>query len=58
MCGPKFCSMKITEDVREFARSQGLETVDSIDPGDHTHRYLIRVLPPLMQVMSAVSVRR
>ena len=24
MCGPHFCSMKITEDVREFAKSQGL----------------------------------
>ncbi|MAF66235.1 MAG: phosphomethylpyrimidine synthase [Planctomycetes bacterium] len=25
MCGPHFCSMKITEDVRRFAREQGLE---------------------------------
>ncbi|MCZ7645988.1 MAG: phosphomethylpyrimidine synthase ThiC [Planctomycetota bacterium] len=24
MCGPNFCSMKITEDVREYARQQGL----------------------------------
>ena len=24
MCGPKFCSMKITQDVRDFAASQGL----------------------------------
>ncbi len=23
MCGPKFCSMKITQEVREFAKSQG-----------------------------------
>ena len=22
MCGPKFCSMKITQEVREFARLQ------------------------------------
>ena len=22
MCGPKFCSMKITQEVREFARMQ------------------------------------
>lgn len=22
MCGPKFCSMRITDDVREFARKQ------------------------------------
>src|SRR5215468_10706481 len=24
MCGPKFCSMKITQDVRDYAASQGL----------------------------------
>ncbi len=24
MCGPKFCSMKITQDVREYAQAQGL----------------------------------
>src|SRR5438309_3347831 len=24
MCGPHFCSMKITQDVREYARSQGI----------------------------------
>ncbi len=29
MCGPKFCSMKISQDVREFAREQGLEDVRS-----------------------------
>jgi len=25
MCGPHFCSMKITQDVREYAAAQGLE---------------------------------
>jgi phosphomethylpyrimidine synthase len=25
MCGPHFCSMKITQDVREYAKEQGLE---------------------------------
>ncbi|ROR34756.1 phosphomethylpyrimidine synthase ThiC [Inmirania thermothiophila] len=25
MCGPKFCSMKITQEVREYARERGLE---------------------------------
>jgi phosphomethylpyrimidine synthase len=29
MCGPKFCSMKITQDIREYAASHGLE--DSAD---------------------------
>ncbi len=26
MCGPKFCSMKITQEVREYAAEQGYET--------------------------------
>lgn len=25
MCGPKFCSMKITQDVREYARTRGVD---------------------------------
>lgn len=25
MCGPKFCSMKITQDVREYAQSHGID---------------------------------
>ena len=33
MCGPKFCSMKITEDIRQFAREHGMETVEAIDAG-------------------------
>jgi phosphomethylpyrimidine synthase len=28
MCGPNFCSMKITQDVRDYAREQGIDTVD------------------------------
>ena len=28
MCGPKFCSMKITQDVRDYAREHGLARVD------------------------------
>ncbi|MFQ5344975.1 MAG: phosphomethylpyrimidine synthase ThiC [Mariprofundus sp.] len=33
MCGPKFCSMKITQDVRDYAREHGLETREAIDAG-------------------------
>ncbi|MCH7532333.1 MAG: phosphomethylpyrimidine synthase ThiC [Gemmatimonadetes bacterium] len=33
MCGPKFCSMRITEDIRQFAKEQGLETVEAIEAG-------------------------
>ena len=27
MCGPQFCSMKITQDVRDYAAEKGLETI-------------------------------
>jgi phosphomethylpyrimidine synthase len=33
MCGPKFCSMKITQDVRKYAEEHGLSTVDAIEAG-------------------------
>ena len=33
MCGPHFCSMKITQDVRDYAKNHGLETNDAIDAG-------------------------
>ncbi len=33
MCGPKFCSMKITQEVREYARTHGLETEAALEAG-------------------------
>ena len=34
MCGPNFCSMKITQDVRNYAAQKGLDTVeDAIEEG-------------------------
>jgi phosphomethylpyrimidine synthase len=33
MCGPHFCSMKITQDVREFAHSQGIGEERAIATG-------------------------
>jgi phosphomethylpyrimidine synthase len=33
MCGPQFCSMKITQDVREFAASLGLGEGEALDAG-------------------------
>jgi phosphomethylpyrimidine synthase len=33
MCGPNFCSMKITQDVREYAEKNGMNTGDSLDEG-------------------------
>ena len=31
MCGPKFCSMRISQDVRDYATEHGLQTQDDID---------------------------
>ncbi len=33
MCGPKFCSMEITQQIREYAKNKGLETTDAIESG-------------------------
>ncbi len=33
MCGPHFCSMKISEDVREYARKQELSEQDGLEKG-------------------------
>ncbi|MFN7835146.1 MAG: phosphomethylpyrimidine synthase ThiC [Burkholderiaceae bacterium] len=33
MCGPHFCSMKITQDVREYAASRGLEETQALQRG-------------------------
>lgn len=33
MCGPHFCSMKITQDVREYAAEQGLDEAQALATG-------------------------
>ena len=33
MCGPKFCSMKITQDIRDYAREHGLSDTDAVQRG-------------------------
>jgi phosphomethylpyrimidine synthase len=33
MCGPHFCSMKITEDIRKFAAAQGLDETEALQQG-------------------------
>jgi len=33
MCGPHFCSMKITEDVRKFAAQHGLSEAEALESG-------------------------
>ncbi|MGV9667940.1 phosphomethylpyrimidine synthase ThiC [Nocardia niigatensis] len=33
MCGPKFCSMRISQDVREYAEKHGLTDVNAIEAG-------------------------
>jgi phosphomethylpyrimidine synthase len=36
MCGPNFCSMKITQDVRDYAAKQGLAESEVLEAGMHT----------------------
>ncbi len=36
MCGPKFCSMKITQEVREFAKTQGVSEEQALSTGMET----------------------
>jgi phosphomethylpyrimidine synthase len=33
MCGPKFCAMKITQDVREYAEKKGIRLEEAIEVG-------------------------
>ena len=33
MCGPNFCSMKITQEVREYAENQGIEEKEALEKG-------------------------
>ena len=36
MCGPHFCSMKITQDVREYAAQQGIAEAEALEKGMET----------------------
>ena len=33
MCGPKFCSMKISQEVREYAKEQAVSEASALDQG-------------------------
>ncbi|WP_368506036.1 phosphomethylpyrimidine synthase ThiC [Alkalihalophilus sp. As8PL] len=33
MCGPKFCSMRISQDIRDYAKEHNLETKEAIERG-------------------------
>ncbi|HLR82696.1 MAG TPA: phosphomethylpyrimidine synthase ThiC, partial [Paenalcaligenes sp.] len=33
MCGPKFCSMKISQDVRDYAKEHGLDEATALSEG-------------------------
>ncbi len=33
MCGPRFCSMRITEDVRRYAEEKGIDEAAAIERG-------------------------
>lgn len=42
MCGPHFCSMKITEDVRKYAKEHGVEAEKALEIGmdEKSHEFL------------------
>ena len=53
MCGPKFCSMRITQDVRRYAEEHGMSDVDALDAGmrdmsEEFHRHGARVYLPVV----------
>ncbi|NJD17992.1 MAG: phosphomethylpyrimidine synthase ThiC, partial [Gemmatimonadetes bacterium] len=33
MCGPKFCAMRITEDIRQYAAAHGVGTAEALEEG-------------------------
>jgi phosphomethylpyrimidine synthase len=33
MCGPKFCSMRISQDVREYAEAKGMDLASAVEIG-------------------------
>ena len=33
MCGPHFCSMRISQDVRRYAQERGLDTTEAMEAG-------------------------
>ncbi|MGH2470368.1 MAG: hypothetical protein ACRDGF_09855, partial [Chloroflexota bacterium] len=35
MCGPHFCSMKITQDVRDYAAKHGIDSTTALEAGLH-----------------------
>ncbi|HEU5471723.1 MAG TPA: phosphomethylpyrimidine synthase ThiC [Actinophytocola sp.] len=53
MCGPKFCSMKITQDVRRYAEEHGMSDADALSAGmremaEEFHRHGDRVYLPVV----------
>src|SRR4029079_3033066 len=52
MCGPKFCSMRITQDVRRYAEEHGMSDVERLHAGmrdmsEESHRHGARVYLPV-----------
>jgi phosphomethylpyrimidine synthase len=33
MCGPKFCSMRISQDVRDYAEARGMDLASAVEIG-------------------------
>ena len=49
MCGPHFCSMKTTEDVRKYAAEHALNETQQLDMGRRKKRQSFSRAEPLPQ---------
>jgi phosphomethylpyrimidine synthase len=58
MCGPKFCSMKITQDVREYAARTGSPTDEAIGTGMQAKAGEFRAGGGALYVPVASPIRR
>jgi phosphomethylpyrimidine synthase len=58
MCGPKFCSMKITQDVREYAARTGSPADDAIGTGMQAKAGEFRAGGGALYVPAAIPIRR
>lgn len=59
MCGPRFCAMRITQDVRDYARQHGLPNEQALAAGmtDKSGEFTRRgshIYPPISGIRTAV----
>jgi phosphomethylpyrimidine synthase len=52
MCGPKFCSMELTQQVRDYARAKGVEDDAAVGVGMEEKALEFRRRPEIYQPVS------